>query len=108
TESWWYFSQFLVVGRFFLPFPVLLFQATKKSKLIYFVAVWVLLMQFLDVYVIILPAMHPSGFAPSILDLCSIVGIGGILGWLFLQNLSKSPLFPTRDPRLGLSLKLTN
>ena len=28
TESWWYFSQFLVIGRFWLPFPALLFQFT--------------------------------------------------------------------------------
>ena len=47
TESWWYFSQFLVVGRFFLPFPVLLFQFIKKTKLINYVAGWVLLMQLL-------------------------------------------------------------
>jgi hypothetical protein len=108
TESWWYFSQFLVIGRFFLPFPILLFQATKKTKLINFVAVWILLMQLLDVYVIVLPALHPTGWHPSLLDILSIVGIGGILGWLFLKNLGKYNLFPTRDPRLAGSLKLTN
>ncbi len=108
TESWWYFSQFLVIGRFFLPFPVLLFQATKKSRLIDFVAIWILLMQLLDVYIIVLPALHKTGFSPSILDLLSVVGIGGVLGWLFLQNIGKSALFPTRDPRLAGSLKLTN
>lgn len=108
TESWWWFSQSLVVFRFFLPFPVLLFQATKKSKLINFVAVWILLMQLLDVYVIVLPALHPTGWHPSLLDILSVVGIGGILGWLFLTNLGKNYLFPTRDPRLAGSLKLTN
>jgi hypothetical protein len=108
TESWWYFSQFLVVGRFFLPFPVLLFQATKKTKLINFVAVWILIMQLLDIYVIVLPALHPTGWAPSILDLLSVVGIAGTCGWLFLKNVGSSYLFPTRDPRLAGSLKLTN
>ncbi|MEA3210477.1 MAG: hypothetical protein QOE70_3534 [Chthoniobacter sp.] len=108
TESWWYFSQFLVIGRFFLPFPVLLFQATKKSKLINFVAGWILLMQLLDIYVIVLPALHPTGWAPNLLDLLSLVGIGGILGWLLVKNIGRSNLFPTRDPRLAASLKLTN
>lgn len=108
TESWWYFSQFLVIGRFFLPFPVLLFQATKKTKLIDFVSIWILLMQLLDIYVVVLPALHRTGFSPSILDLLSLVGIGGTLGWLFLKNIVKSPLFPIRDPRLAGSLKLTN
>ena len=108
TESWWYFSQFLVIGRFFLPFPVLLFQATKKSKLIFFVAGWILLMQLLDIYVIVLPSLHNSGWTPSILDLTSLIGIGGILGWIFMKNIGKSFTFPTRDPRLAGSLKLTN
>jgi hypothetical protein len=108
TESWWYFSQFLVIGRFFLPFPVLLFQATKKSKLIYFVAVWILIMQLLDVYVIVLPSLHKTGWDPSILDLTSLIGIGGIVGWLFMKNIGKSFMFPTRDPRLAGSLNLTN
>ena len=71
TESWWYFSQFLVIGRFFLPFPVLLLQATKKTKLINYVAVWILFMQLLDIYVIVLPSLHRTGFSPSILDLLS-------------------------------------
>jgi len=108
TESWWYFSQFLVIGRFFLPFPVLLMQATKKTKYINYVAVWILLMQLLDVYVIVLPALHPTGFSPSMFDLFSFIGIGGLMGWLFLRNLVKSNLFPMRDPRLLGSIKLSN
>ncbi len=108
TESWWYFSQFLVIGRFFLPFPVLLMQMTKKTKYINHVAVWILVMQLLDVYVIVLPALHPVGFRPSIFDVSSLVGIGGILGWLLLRNIGKSNLFPMRDPRLLGSLKLSN
>jgi hypothetical protein len=108
TESWWWFSQFLVIGRFFLPFVVLLFQVTKKTRLINFVAVWMLLMQLLDVYVIVLPSLHRTGWSPSLLDLLSVIGIGGVLGWLFIRNIGKSNLFPTRDPRLAGSLKLTN
>lgn len=111
TESWWYFSQALVVCRFFLPFPVLLFQYTKLTKkwnLINWVSIWILLMQFLDIYVIVLPALHRTGFSPSFADIFAFVGVGGILGWLFFRVIVKSYLFPTRDPRLLLSLKLTN
>ena len=108
TESWWYFSQFLVIGRFFLPFPVLLFQFTKKTKLINGVAIWILIMQLLDLYVVVLPNLHRTGFSPSIFDLLSLIGIGGILGWLWFRHIAQSNLFPTRDPRLPGSLKLTN
>jgi hypothetical protein len=108
TESWWYFSTALVVCRFFLPFPVLLFQFVKKINLINYMAGWILLMQLLDVYVIILPVLHRSGFSPSLFDLTSLAGVGGILAWLYFKNLASTPVFPTRDPRLLASLKLSN
>ncbi len=109
TGSWWYFSTFLVVGRFFLPFPVLLLQWTKKKpKCLCMVAGWILLMQLVDLYVIILAALHGTGASLSIFDPLSVLGIGGIVGWLFFQKLGGSNLFPIRDPRLAASIKLTN
>jgi hypothetical protein len=109
TGGWWYLSTFLVVGRFFLPFPILLLQATKKvPQYLYTVAFWIIGMQLVDIYVIVLPALHETGFSPSLLDIFPVIGMGGILGWLYFRNLGKSYLFPTRDPRLAASLKLTN
>ena len=109
TNGWWFLSTFLVVGRFFLPFPVLLMQWTKKTpKYLCYVAGWILFMQLVDIYVVVLPALHKQGISPSIFDLSSVIGIGGILGWLFFQKIGKSYLFPTRDPRLAASIKLTN
>ncbi len=110
TGSWWYLSQALVVFRFFLPFPVLLFQVTKKTNLINYCAGWILLMQLLDMYVIVLPVLHRTGIAPSsfVFDISAFIGIGGLLGWLFLKYLGGSYIFPTRDPRLLASLKLSN
>jgi hypothetical protein len=98
-----------VIGRFFLPFPVLLFQATKKNpKWLCLVAVWLLAMHALDIYVIVLPMLHQQGVQPSILDFSSLVGIGGILAAVFFWVLPKSSLFPTRDPRLPESIRLSN
>lgn len=109
THSWNWFSTFLVIGRFFIPFPILLFQATKKNpKYLCMVAGWILFMQMIDLYVVVLPSLHRNGFSPSILDLTTLVGIGGILGWVFLQKVAASPLFPTRDPRLAASMSITN
>jgi hypothetical protein len=108
TESWWYLSSMLVWCRFVLPFPVLLFQFIKKNNVIYYVSGWILFMQLVDVYVIVLPVLHRTGVRFSLFDLSAVVGIGGILGWLFFRIIIGSNLFPTRDPRLLASLKLTN
>ena len=109
TESWHIFSTLLVVGRFFIPFPILLTQWIKKhpSRLC-MLAGWVLFMQLLDMYIMVLPSLHQTGFAPSILDALSLLGVGGIVGWLWFRVLRSASLFPTRDPRLVGSIKLTN
>jgi hypothetical protein len=109
TGGWHFLSTLLVVGRFFLPFPVLLLQwVKKKPRYLCMVAGWILFMQFIDLYVIVLPALHGTGVAPSIFDILSFAGVGGILGWIFFRHLGGTHLFPTRDPRLAASLKLTN
>jgi len=107
--SWHTLSTLLVVGRFFLPFPLLLLQWTKKTTpVICSVAAWMLVMQYLDLYVMIMPMLHKTGFAPSYLDVTTFVGIGGVLGAFFLWLLPKTNLFPLKDPRLPESLRLTN
>ena len=109
TETWWYCTMLLVIGRFFLPFPFLLFQGTKKNpKWLCAVAGWILVMQLLDIYVIVMPMIHQKGFAPHLLDITSFVGIGGVLGFFFLNSLPKSSLYPVRDPRIAESIRLTN
>ncbi len=109
TGSWWYFSTLLVVGRFFLPFPVLLLQFTKKKpKYLCMVAGWVLFMQVVDMYLVVMPVLHKGGASPSLFDVLPLIGMGCILAWLFFQNLFRSNIFPTRDPRLGASIKLVN
>jgi hypothetical protein len=109
TNGWWYLSTFLVAFRFFVPFIVLLLQWTKKTpKYLGIVAGWILFMQLVDIYVVVLPALHKDGVSPSVFDLTSLLAIGGFMGWLFFQRIGKSFLFPTRDPRLAASIKLTN
>ena len=85
---------------------MLLFQFTKKSALINFCAVWILIMQLLDMFVIVLPALHPTGvhFSDLFFGACAVAGIAGMLGWLFLQKIGRTCLFPKRDPRLAGSV----
>ena len=107
--GWHWLSLGLVAGRFFLPFPILLMQFVKKNpKYLCMVAGWILCMQALDLYVIVLPACEAGGLSTILFAISSIVGIGGLVAWLFLKKLGETNLFPTRDPRLAESIKLTN
>jgi len=109
TGSWNALSIFMVVGHFFIPFLILLFQSIKKKPAVLSgVACWLLFMHFVDIYIVVLPVLHPFGFKPSILDLAAFLAIGCPLALLFLQSLGKSSLFPARDPRLAKSIGIQN
>jgi hypothetical protein len=109
TESWNVLSWFLVIGRFFVPFGILLLRSVKKQPLVLCcIAGWIVCMQLLDMYIVVLPALHGTGVHLSILDFLPLIGIGGTLAFFYLRIIGRTSLFPVRDPRLIQSLRLTN
>jgi hypothetical protein len=109
TESWWVLSTFLVIGRFFVPFAILLLRSIKKQPhRLCLVAGWIVFMQMLDIYIVVLPELHPTGVHLSILDFLPLIGIGCTLVFAYLRIVAQASLFPMRDPRLIESLRLTN
>ena len=92
-----------------MPFALLLLRAIKKHPhQLCSIAGWIIFMQLLDMYIIVLPALHGTGVHLSILDFLPLVGIGATLAFFYLRIVGKTSLFPTRDPRLIESLRLTN
>ena len=109
TESWWALSMLLVIGRFFIAFPILLMRSIQKHPHhLCIIAGWILCMQMLDMYLIVLPSLHGTGFHPSICDLLSLIAIGATLGFAYLRLVPRTSLFPVRDPRLIESLQTVN
>jgi hypothetical protein len=110
TGSWNYLSHLLVFGRFFFMFVPLLFQGLKKSKYINYCAVWILCMQFLDIFLIVIPEWSPSGFSfrAAIASIFPWLTIGGCLGLLSLRHIAQGYIFPVKDPRLAESLRFSN
>lgn len=109
TATWNILSTALVVGHFFVPFLLLLpMQGKRKPAFLCGMAVWILCMHLLDIYVIVLPALHKTGFVFSWLDVACLAAIGCTLIAVFLKRLGESPLWPLRDPRLPESIALKN
>ena len=110
TGSWNWLSWLLVFGRFFFMFIPLLFQGLKKNRGIIYCAAWILFMQFLDLFLIIIPEYAPAGFSFGGFFACvfSLLTVVGVLGLGYLKNVSQGYVFPTKDPRLAESLKFTN
>jgi hypothetical protein len=109
TRSWWTLSMLLVIGRFFGPFAILLLRSIKKKPhQLASVAAWILFMQMLDIYIIVLPALHGTGVRVSVWDFVSLIAIGATLAFAYLRVVGRSSLFPVRDPRLIESIRLVN
>jgi len=109
TESWNALTLFLVIGRFFVPFAILLIQGVKKKPhRLCLIAGWIVFMQAVDLYIVILPALHGTGVLVSIWDFMPLLGMGATLGFVYLWILRRSSTFPNRDPRLVESLHLVN
>ena len=109
TESWNTLSLFLVIGRFFIPFAILLLRSPKKKPhRLCLIAAWIIFMQIVDMYIVVLPVLHGSGVHVSIWDFVPLLGIGATLAFFYLWIVRKASLFPNRDPRLLESLHTIN
>jgi hypothetical protein len=109
TAGWVVLNWLLVIGRFFVPFAILLLRSVKKQPTVLCcIAGWIVLMQLLDMYIIVLPALHCTGIHLSILDFLPLIGMGGTLAFSYLWIVGRTSLFPIRDPRLIESLRITN
>jgi len=103
--SWALVSYSLIIGRFVLPFLLLLNRDTKHhKKLMIFTSVLVLFMHFVEVYWIAMPILNHHGVHVSWMDITTLVGLGGIFFGLFFQRLKKHNLIPVNDPKLAESL----
>ena len=98
SGGWGFIGLWLALFHFCVPFAILLSRPFKRDirKLVW-VAVWLMLMRYLDLYWIIEPNFSARiNFTWA--DVIVPVAIGGI--WLahFFYNLSQLPLVPAYDP----------
>ena len=100
---WWTLSMVLIVGKFFVPFFVLLPVSVKTNfKVIVPTCLLIAVMHYADLAFNILPAWHPGGHHTKwiVLHLGCMLFMGGLLGKIFIKKFNASAPYPQRDPRL--------
>jgi hypothetical protein len=109
SGAWNSLSWSLLFGHFVVPFVLLLFRATKRSPFwLGFIATWVLVFHYVDIYWLIMPALGALGFEPSWLDLAMALTLVSISGAIVARGCQARPLVPVGDPRLAESLAFRN
>jgi hypothetical protein len=105
--SWQGVSLALVIFHFFVPFWFLMSRNIKRRlPFLAAGAAWMVFMQIVDVYWLILPNFGP--FSPNLIDLGCLVGIFGVYLAAVLYGMVEHPLVPIGDPRLQRALEFEN
>ncbi len=108
-SSWKYVTILLALGHFAVPFLFLLPRTVKRhGGLMMIGAFWMLAMHLVDTYWLIMPNLHAHGFRFHLLDVTTLIGVGGIFLAGFFWLLRGCALIPLRDPRLPESLQFEN
>lgn len=103
--SWFYVTYSLLICRFIIPFIVLLPMNSKRNpSILKFMAIWILVMHFIELYWVVMPILHHHGVTINWMDITSFIGLGGIFLYLFFHRFSKQAMIPVNDPKLMESL----
>jgi hypothetical protein len=99
--GWGWIGLILALFHFAVPFAILLSRPFKRDirKLVW-LAVWLMLMRFADLFWIIEPNFSQT-LKLSVADVVVPIGIGGLWLAYFFRNLGSLPLLPAYDPSAG-------
>ena len=97
----------IVFGHFVVPFVVLISRGAKRNLTVMkLMAVWLLLMHWVDLYWVVMPSHSDRALQAFWIDIAAMVGIGGLTLWFFWRMMASQPLVPVNDPRLEASTQL--
>jgi hypothetical protein len=98
SHGWAYIGLSLALFHFAVPFIVLLSRPFKRdiTKLVW-VAVWLMLMRYVDLFWMIEPNFS-SSLHLTLADIVLPVAMGGLWLGYFFRNLGSLPLLPLYDP----------
>lgn len=109
SEGWTAFSLFLLLGHFALPFAGMLSRHVKRNSIaLPCWAIFLLGMEWVDLYWLIMPSASEKGPPLVLTDFTAWLGMAGVFvahfGWV-AQN---RKLLPVQDPRIDESLAFEN
>jgi len=105
TGDWNILSWGLFFGHFLVPFVILLSRAVRRDPFwLGFIAAWILVFHYLDLYWLIMPALHAATDAPSWIDLSILLTLVFLFGAVVVHACQGRALVPVGDPRLADSI----
>ena len=107
--GWLWISLAYPFIRFLIPFFVLLCRPAKRSlTVIGLVAAWSIIMEFLDIYWVVMPVHYPNGPQIHWLDFACLAATVSICGLQFWNRFRRNKMVPVGDLRFEQSLHFEN
>jgi hypothetical protein len=107
--DWLYVSLAMPFLRFLIPFFILLCRPAKRSLLVIgLVAVWSIVVEYIDLYWVVMPTYYRNGVQLHWLDLATLLTTVSICGLVFWSRFRKHKLAPVGDLRFEQSLHFEN
>ncbi len=104
--GWQYIGFALIFLHFALPFALLLSRELKRNfKFLAGIAIFILIMRYVDVYWMVAPDFRKGAFGVSWMDFAAPIALGGIWLAYFLLQLEKRPLMPLHNVYLEEALQ---
>jgi hypothetical protein len=104
--GWGAVAAVLIALHFAVPFLLLLQRGVKRRlQVLSVVAGIMIVLSLVDVFWLVAPAYEKAGPQLHWLDLCAIIGIGGIWLAVFFAQLQSRALLPLHDPRFEGALQ---
>lgn len=98
---WFWVSIFLLVGKFLLPFFVLLPREAKRNqKILLFISVFMLVAQWIDVLWMVQPEFFKTGPRIGWIELGVLMGFIGLFGLVVSHFLARHNVIALGDPFL--------
>ena len=96
----------LAIFHFLVPFFLLLSRDLKRNpRKLSFLAAYLLVVHYVDLYWLVMPRLHPEGPRPHWVDLTAFVGVGGIaIAWTVFRMRGTAAI-PAQDPYIEASLR---
>lgn len=109
NAGWLPATRTLVVGHFVVPFFFLLLRDVKRHRAgLWASALWLLLMEWLDLYWLVMPSLYHEGPRLHLLDVLTFLALGLLFAGVLAWTLRRRALVPVNDPRLVESLAFEN
>ncbi len=106
--GWELVSLGLAIGHFAIPFFFFMSRHMKRNRVTAVAAAtWMLIVHFVDLHWLVMPVHHEE-LHFSIIDLTTLLGVGGVFLFAMGRVMNRHALVPVQDPRLHESLAFEN